>query len=160
MRLPVRARLHKPETPAVAARPRLHHITLPVAFLLLTLPVDGAGKGAGKSPAKKESTTAILIQMERDWSQAGIAKDTRTMDRIMADDWVSDDFQGRKSHSRAEIGVRPQYIELGDMKVRVFGTTAIVQGKDSDGKYAWMDVFVKRNGHWQAVASQSTKVEK
>ena len=31
------------------------------------------------------------------------------------------------------------------------------KGKDSSGKYVWTDVFVERNGRWQAVASQSTK---
>jgi hypothetical protein len=55
------------------------------------------------------------------------------------------------------------------MKVRVFGNTAIVtggdtekstyKGKDSSGKYVWTDVFVNRNGKWQAVASESTKVQ-
>src|SRR5579864_3586891 len=54
-------------------------------FVMLALPV----RGAEKSPAK------ILLQMEREWSQAGISKDSKTMDRIMADDWVSVDFQGR-----------------------------------------------------------------
>ena len=49
------------------------------------------------------------------------------------------------------------------MKVRVFGDTAVVtasdteesslKGKDTSGKYVWMDVFVMRNGRWQAVAS-------
>ena len=131
-------------------------------LLLLALP------GAGKSPAKKDSTASVtktLTQMERDWSAAGNAKDFKTMDRIMADDWVSVDFQGRTvTKAQAMAGLKsssaPQPIELGDMKVRVFGTTAIVQGKDSSGKFAWMDVFVKRDGRWQAVASQSTKVEK
>ena len=33
-------------------------------------------------------------------------------------------------------------------------------GKDSSGQYVWMDVFVKKSGKWQAVASQSTKVAK
>lgn len=33
-------------------------------------------------------------------------------------------------------------------------------GKDTSGKYMWMDVFVKQNGKWQAVASESTKVGK
>ena len=33
-------------------------------------------------------------------------------------------------------------------------------GKDSSGEYVWMDVFVKKSGKWQAVASQSTKVAK
>lgn len=62
-----------------------------------------------------------------------------------------------------------QSIELGPMKVRVFGRTAIVtgsdteksmyKGKDSSGKYVWTDVFVNRNGRWQAVASETTKVQ-
>jgi len=30
------------------------------------------------------------------------------------------------------------------------------KGKDTSGRYTWIDVFVKRNGRWQAVASQST----
>jgi ketosteroid isomerase-like protein len=57
-------------------------------------------------------------------------------------------------------------ITLGDMKVRVYGDTAVVtgsddekssyKGKDTSGHYTWTDVFVKRKGHWQAVASQGT----
>jgi len=56
------------------------------------------------------------------------------------------------------------------MKVRVFGNTAVVtgtdtekssyKGKDTSGKYVWTDVFVQRNGRWQAAASQSVKVPK
>ena len=52
------------------------------------------------------------------------------------------------------------------MKVRVFGNTAVVtgsddekssyKGKDTGGHYVWTDIFVKRNGRWQAVASQGT----
>ena len=33
-----------------------------------------------------------------------------------------------------------------------------VKGKDVIDKYLWTDVFVKRDGRWQAVAPQSTKV--
>ncbi len=46
------------------------------------------------------------------------------------------------------------------MKVRVFGNSAVVtgsetekssyQGKDTSGKSAWTDVWVMRNGKWQA----------
>jgi ketosteroid isomerase-like protein len=58
---------------------------------------------------------------------------------------------------------------LGDMKVRVFGDTAVVTGTDDeitlkDGKksidhYVWTDVFVKRNGEWLGVASQTTQIK-
>ena len=123
-----------------------------------------------KQPARKKPSSAsvanVLLQMERDWSQAGVSKDTRTVDRILADDWVSVDFRGKsvtKTQAIAELNTPTppsQPIELGDMKVRVFGDAAVVTGKDAAGNYAWMDVFLKRNGRWQAIASQSTKIER
>ncbi len=58
---------------------------------------------------------------------------------------------------------------MGDMKVRVFGDTAVVTGTDdeitmedgkkSSGHYVWTDVFVKRNGQWLAVASQTAQIK-
>ena len=133
--------------------------------MALSLAAYGAGKPAKKAAAKKESPVALLLQLERDWSKAGTTRDTATMDRIMADDWVSVDFQGQTvTKAQALAGLKGAAggpgVELGDMKVRVLGTTAIVQGKDKSGQFAWMDVFMKRNGKWQAVASQSTRVEK
>jgi hypothetical protein len=63
-----------------------------------------------------------------------------------------------------------QSYEIGPMKVRVLGNTAVVtgsdtekstyKGKDSSGKYVWTDVWVMRDGRWQAVASQNVKVGK
>jgi ketosteroid isomerase-like protein len=117
-----------------------------------------------------------LLQIERDWTQAGLKKDVKAVDRIIADDWTAIDFQG-KTQTKAQVLAEmksgasvSQSVELGEMKVRVFGDTAVVtgsdvekstyKGKDSSGKYAWMDVFVKRNGQWQPVASASTKMEK
>ena len=51
---------------------------------------------AGSSGAFGQAATSVeqtLMQMERDWSQVGtnkanIDKDLKTMDRIMADDWI------------------------------------------------------------------------
>jgi ketosteroid isomerase-like protein len=115
-----------------------------------------------------------LMQLERDWSQASLKKDIDTLNKIMADDWVNIDFQGKvvtKAQTIASLksGLpATQAAGLGEMKVRVFGDSAIVTGSDtgksgSKGKeviekYLWTDVFVRRNGRWQAVASQSTKV--
>ena len=36
---------------------------------------------------------------------------------------------------------------------------SITRGKDSSGKYVWMDVFVKRDGKWVAIRSQSAMVK-
>ena len=56
-----------------------------------------------------------------------------------------------------------------DLRVRVFGDTAVVTGSDAetaleDGNksiahYVWTDVFVKRNGKWLAIASQTAQVK-
>jgi uncharacterized protein (TIGR02246 family) len=120
------------------------------------------------------SVEQTLMQLERDWSQASLKKDIDALNRIMADDWVNIDFQGRtltKTQTIASLksGLpATQAAGLGEMKVRVFGDSAIVTGSDtgkstSKGKeviekYLWTDVFVRRNGRWQAVASQSTKI--
>jgi len=132
--------------------------------------------GSSLSYAQTGSVEKTILQMERDWTEAGLKKDAKTMDRIVADDWIATDFLGKtvtKSQAIAEMKSGEsvsQSVTLGEMKVRVFGNTAIVtgsdtekstyKGKDSSGKYVWTDVFVNRNGKWQAVASQSTKVDK
>lgn len=121
-----------------------------------------------------------LTQMEKDWSKVGMSKanlanDLKTVDRTMADDWVGIDFLGNtitKAQFIANLktgAATTQSIELGSIKVRVFGDTAVVtvsdtekstyNGKDSSGKYVWTDIYANRNGRWQAVASHSTKVQ-
>jgi hypothetical protein len=146
--------------------------------LIVVLLAAGSSIALGEDAAAVEKT---VLQMERDWAQVGMTKtnldkDLKTMDRIMADDWIGLDFQGNANTKAQAIAhlkegsSTTQSIDLGPMKVRVFGITAIVtgsdtekstyKGKDSSGKYVWTDTFVNRNGRWQAVASQGTKVDK
>ena len=132
----------------------------------------------GPVPAKPDTAAVeqTLIQLEQEWNRATLAKDYKTVEEIMADDWTGIDFRGMtitKEESIQELKSGEssnQSVELGEMTVKVYGNTAVVigsdaekstyHGKDSSGKYAWMDVFVKRGGRWQAVASQSTKMAK
>jgi ketosteroid isomerase-like protein len=130
----------------------------------------------GEAQADTASVQQTLMQMEREWAQAGIKKDAAAIDKFVADDWVGIDFEG-KSITKAEAiadmkseASTTQSYEFGPMKVRVFGNTAVVtgsdtekstyKGKDSSGKYVWTDVWLMRDGRWQAVASQSVKVSK
>jgi ketosteroid isomerase-like protein len=115
-----------------------------------------------------------LKQIENEWVAAVKAKDAAKLEDILADDWVSLTWDGRtidRATALAELkepGNSLENIEMGPMKVRLFGSTAVVtgsdteksmeKGKDTSGKYVWTDVFVKENGKWRAVASQSAKV--
>jgi ketosteroid isomerase-like protein len=141
------------------------------------LSIVGATLLAISSPPARAADTKdvekAILQMERDWTEAGIKKDVAAFDRIVADDWVSLDFEGNllnKAAAMADLksgATSNTTVDLGEMKVRVYGDTAIVngsdtekstyKGKDSSGHYVWMDVFVKRNGRWQAVSSASVK---
>jgi len=132
-----------------------------------------------KTEAPKADNSSVeqsLTQLERDWNQATLTKDYKALNRIIADEWTGIDYQGvtvTKAESIAELKSGESSntsVELGEMKVKVYGNTAVVvgsdmekstyHGKDSSGRYAWMDVFVKRGGRWQAVASQSTRIGK
>ena len=90
-------------------------------------------------------------------------------------------FRGVSAHgSMPELGVNAIYkavravsklesFDFGPMSVKVLGNVAVVQGsdtekstangKDSSGKFVWMDVFAKREGKWVAVRSQSAMVK-
>jgi len=130
----------------------------------------------GQAQADTTSVQQTLMQMERDWGQASAKNDTAAVDKLVADDWVGIDFEGKsitKAESIAEMksgASTTQSYEIGPMKVRVLGNTAVVtgsdtekstyKGKDSSGKYVWTDVWAMRDGRWQAVASQSVKVGK
>ena len=111
---------------------------------------------------------------EEDDPRGVIREHTVKLRDILADDWVGLGWDGEmsdKAKALADLkspGSSLDSIEMGPMKVRVFGNTAVVtgsdteksmeHGKDSSGKYIWTDVFVKQKGTWRAVASQSAKV--
>jgi len=131
------------------------------------------------SQAKKSAGSAVsdeLKQIENDWVAAVKAKDAAKLGEIVGDDWVGLGWDGKRADKAKaladlkEPGNSLDSIEMGAMTVRVFGNTAVVtgsdteksaeKGKDTSGKYVWTDVFVKQNGKWRAVASQSTRVPK
>ena len=148
---------------------------LAVVALLVAASVFVVGKD--KFPtAKYENllTEQTLVNIEKAWNEALISNDLGAVSRIVADDWVGIDFKGvmtTKEETIAQLksGLsRNEFVELGDMNVRVYGDTAVVtgtdteksvyQGENSSGRYAFTDVFVKIDGRWQAVASQSTRI--
>ncbi len=118
----------------------------------------------------------IFAQLEDDWAVANVHADQIALDRILAPEWTYTDIDGNvvsKAQMYAEMkaGVgKVTSVTNDEVKVRVFGDTAIVsgleteksnyKGKDTSGQYRYTDVFIKRNGTWWAVATHSSKVAK
>jgi ketosteroid isomerase-like protein len=124
--------------------------------------------------AKAPSVSHAVMQMERDWLAAEKAADVAKLGQIIADDWVGihDAERMTKQSYLASVksgATKIESFEMGPMEVKVLGNVAVVQGsdteksvtngKDSSGKYVWMDVFVKRGGKWVAVRSQIATVK-
>jgi len=142
---------------------------------VLSLALSSAVIAQAQQP-KAESDAAIsqtLQAMERAWLNAETSHDAAAFEKIAAEDWLAITPDGKsqtKAQRAAEIKKAHNIsATMGDMKVRVFGDTAVVtgtddevtteEGKKSSGHYAWTDVFVKRNGKWLAVASQTARIK-
>jgi len=134
-----------------------------------------AATSAAATASPTENVEQALIKLEREWAEALVKVDGATLDRIQADDWIMTSWDGQtqtKAQSIEEIksGVyQAASVSLDNLKVRTFGDVAVVtlgqtekskyKGKESSGRYLYTDVWVKRNGKWQVVATHGTKVE-
>lgn len=115
-----------------------------------------------------------LKKLEMQWDEAGVKKDAGVYDRVLADDFTLTGPNGHlvtKAQFTAELKSGEDTVSssvLSDMKVRIYGDTAIVtyvenaketfKGQDVSGTSRWTDTWVKREGSWQCVASHGSKV--
>ena len=126
--------------------------------------------------AQTGNVEQTLLQLERDWEQANAKNDLAALDRILAPEFVNTDSDGRL-RTRAEVmaarksgAVKFTAFTQDDYNVHLFGDTAIVtgrmtirgirDGKDYSGQERFTDVFVRRDGRWQAVSTHASRVAK
>jgi len=127
------------------------------------------------APAKSPSAADAVKQLEKDWLAAEKAGDADALSRIIADDWIGLGPDGKTLDKKEYIESwksgknKMTSSEVGPITVKVMGNIAVTQGsdtekstfegKDSSGKYVWMDVFEKSGGKWQVVRSQYALVK-
>lgn len=114
---------------------------------------------------------ATITALEQQWVAAIVAKDTATIDRLLAADFVGTTNDRRYVKQQALDDVREgthELLRLDDVQVRVYGNTAIADtdqteksqhdGVDFSGSYLFTDVWVKQGGEWKAVASHGSRI--
>jgi ketosteroid isomerase-like protein len=121
-----------------------------------------------------ESGLAAVEKVERARFQAWVQKDTAALTRVIADDVVYCHSTG-VCQNKAELigfitGGQSVYraMDVVEIKPQEFGDTIIVNGKlnmkvETAGKLSsfqavYTDVYVKRDGRWQLVRWQSTRL--
>src|SRR3954465_12037498 len=147
----------------------------PIRFVLIPA-VVGAGVVCRPAMfAQSGSDTAAVTELEQRLTKAVLSKDAKTYSAILAPDWSVIDASGREL-SKEQVMVQtfgnPELkvaSAVNDgMNVRTYGDTAIVTGRTigtstlrgarANIMVRFMDVFVRKNGHWMLVGSQRTAI--
>jgi ketosteroid isomerase-like protein len=129
-------------------------------------------------PARGQGSTASvedqIKKMEKDRAAAVVKGDVATLEGLTSDDYMFINAYGQLSDKATTMnGIKTGNIkltsnEVSDLKVRVYGNTAVVTGKaNSKGTIGGRElkapvlftrVYVKNNGKWQSVAFQQTPI--
>jgi hypothetical protein len=129
--------------------------------------IGGGDEGA---PGDKDEVLAQLKEIEEEWARANIGGDKEAARRILADEYVGTSADGKTERKAEYIRnlkpsteiVSPQ--EFEDLSLVLAGGRAILSGVTAaefkDGqtrRFRFVDIFVWRDGRWQAVTSTSTE---
>jgi ketosteroid isomerase-like protein len=131
---------------------------------------------ASAAPAREDATSiATLLKAQADrWDKAIIAKDRAAVEANIAPDFRNIDATGavadRDTFVRdlmdKDLQIDPYSVE--DFDLRMFGDTALLSGrtrmtgryqaKPFTSHYRYIDTYVRREGRWQVVSVQITRI--
>jgi len=126
------------------------------------------------SLARAANVDEDLKKLETERAAAVVRGDAATLAKQTSDDYTFINVYGRMSDKSQMVDAfkngqsKLASDELSDMKVRLYGNTAVITGKadvkgtlggkDITGQMMFTRVYVKKGGHWQSVAFQQTLV--
>ena len=144
------------------------------SFVMLCVFLLASVSLAGPVRATNSSTEEFISFLEDAWVNAIVHKDINVLNHVIADDFGGlspNGYAYTKDEAISDLQSGSYVVEsmtLDNVKVRVYGDTALVTfyqnekskfgDEDRSGRYAFTDVWVKRDGLWKAVASQGTPV--
>ena len=134
---------------------------------------EASAMAAPAQSGKKMSVEASIKDNENRWAMAGAKHDMKTVEGMVADDFVGINSKGKTQNRRSLLGEmkndKDTYTSTKNEKLDVHmygkGVAVVVgtyreKGTGKDGKafdrtYRFTDTWVERNGQWKCVASQS-----
>jgi hypothetical protein len=144
------------------------HRLLCCVVLVTTATASAAQRGPVQSDQE------VLIALERGWNDAFYKHDVTFIERLLADEFIATYDDGTRGDKQKELALAAgfnQQVESAiqdDFIVKVYRDTAVVwftlnivgvrQGQRSTLTLRYTDVWVFRDGRWQCVSTQSTRV--
>jgi len=139
-------------------------------LLITLLAIVSSASALAQSDAERE-----VLKLNREYEEAIARRDASVHERLFAADYTytpgNGNFMDRAEHMNfTKSGtVEVKSLRSEDVRVRVFGDTAIVTGmwvsvdrragqEFAERRIRYILVFVRRGGRWQIVAEQRTGV--
>lgn len=146
-----------------------------VMVCVLALPAALLAQGNDAAKPNPDLEKAI-IKFEHDMSAALTKPDADVVAKSLADSFyvvnpdgstagkaqfVSDLKSGKFKLQSNELDDMKVHVATADMAIVTYRSTdkGDYDGHDLSGQYRWLDVLAKRNGVWQFIVSQGTKIE-
>ncbi len=125
---------------------------------------------------KEDSQETKLLVMEHLWNEAQVNRDARTLDVMIATDFIDTEYDGDVSGKAKFLAdIRdPRFnletMTIQDLKVSMYGDAGVVvgiyhtkgtyQGKPYEHIGRFTDTWVFTEGRWQCVASHTSLLKK
>jgi len=131
---------------------------------------------AQTSKASSSADAANLVALERLWNQAQVIRDSAAVASMIGDKFVNTEWdgevtdRGRFLADFADPKFQPTIMSIDDVKVEMYGATAIVVGNyHTKGTYGgkpyehfgrFTDTWLFEDGKWLCVASHTSLLKK
>ena len=109
-----------------------------------------------------------------EWREALLNNNLPAIDRLLADDYLGIGANGTLE-TKADVlamhrsgDLKFAQLNLSDLKIRVYGDTAVVtskadvtgtrDGRDISGRYRYTRVYSNRGGQWKIVSFEASRV--
>jgi ketosteroid isomerase-like protein len=145
-------------------------VVVAAAFLLTVAALPARGQSAAAGPSVEDQ----LKKMEKDRAAAVVKADVATLEKLTSDDYILINANGQLSDKATTMNniktgnIKLTANDVSDLKVRVYGNTAVVTGKSDakgsiggrelKGPVMFTRVYVKKDGKWQSVSFQQTPI--
>jgi hypothetical protein len=143
--------------------------------VIVTVVVSAWLSGVSRGQPTGDSETMEVRTVATGIVRALMLGNTDLISSYLAPDYVCIDVAGNAINKSArlkqlrEAGLKFSSVESEQQSVQHFGQTVVVTGvlevngsmagRDISGRYRYLDVLIKRDGKWVAIASTMTRVQ-
>jgi hypothetical protein len=136
----------------------------------------GSLASAQNPPAPSRGNETLLIALENAWNQAQLRHDSKALDGLVADTFISTDNDGtfmtkvQFLADNRDLSYAPSLMTNSDERIFLYDNAAVVagvyhakglnKGKPFDHYGRFTDTWVYLNGKWLCVASHTSALKK